>query len=193
MDYYEYILNPIKLNVIRKLNWRNLWIKKVDYIKEIHLEIKGKYACIDESINYYITMAEIAICYLNNYDNFYDYSYIQHKIILDETFFNKSYITEDIKERDFAEYLKYIYFNHNYDMNFLGELLARGNGIFNYDLVIARLLFPNYYFFYLEKYLLEDDDRLFSIIDCSFDYENYVNSIVNIINKFKSKKIILPF
>lgn len=193
MNYYDYILNPICLKKKKKLDWKFLWIRKVDYIEKFYLLIKEKYNCIDDSINYYIVMAEMAIYYLKNYNNYYDYAYIQHEIILDDAFVNKFYEKEDVKERDFAEYLKNIYLNDNYDMENIYKLLNRGSSFFNYDLIVARLLFPNYYFFYLEKYLLDGDEKLFNIISRSLEYEEYVNNIIIKINEFKSKKIILPF
>ena len=104
-DYY--IFNPIRLNKRKKLAWLELWINKSNYITNYYESIKGKYSIIDESIDYYIAMLEMGICYLNKYFGYYDYVYQQHSIIID----NESAIKEDIKERDFAEYLKYLFYS----------------------------------------------------------------------------------
>ena len=97
MDIDFYILNPKRLNKIKKLDWYDLWIKKSNYIINYYESIKGKYSIIDESINYYMVMLDMSIIYLKGYSDYYDYVYIQHGIILD----NDKYIKEDIKERDF--------------------------------------------------------------------------------------------
>lgn len=192
MNYINYIFNPVGLKNIKKLNWKDLWIKKSDYIQGYYLKIKGKYKIVDESINYYITMIEMAIYYLKDYDNYYDYFYKQHIIVFDGLFFDKNYFKEDVKERDFAEYLKYLFVKGNYDLNDIYNLLEKGRK-FNYDLVVARLLFPSYYIFYLEKFLLyHQDSELVNIISRSSEYEEYIKKIVNKINEFKVKKIILP-
>lgn len=187
IDYY--ILNPKRLNKIKKLDWYNLWIKKSDYIINCYENIKGKNSIIDESINYYMVMLDMGICYLKEYSNYYDYVYIQHGIILD----NNKYIKEDIKERDFAEYLKYLFYN-NYDIEKVYNLIKNGND-FNYNLVVARLLYPSYYLFYLEEFVINnnDYDKLLYIINRTNEYEVYVKSVVSEMNNFLSKKIVLPF
>ena len=138
-------------------------------------------------------MMEMAVYYLNDYSNYYDYSYIQHKIITNDTFFDKTYLKEDIKERDFSEYLKYIFFINNYSIDEVYLLIEKNINRFNYDLIVARLLLPNYYFFYMEKYILYGDYNIYQIVSRCEEYEEYVKCIVNKINKYKTKKIILPF
>ena len=186
-NYDYYIFNPIFLNKKIKLNWRSLWIKKSDYISKYISKIRKNYKEIDESIDYYLTMLEMAIYYLKDYDNYIDYAYVQHKII------NNMELNEDVKERDFSEYLKYTFFNKNYSMNYIYDLIEKGINIFNYDLVVARLLFPSYYLFYLEKYIIDGENNLNSIIERTSEYELYVKNIVNRINLYRDKKIVLPF
>ena len=196
MSFCDYILNPISFEVKIKLDWRNLWIKKNDYIENYYSKIEGRYPIIDNSINYYITMTEMAIYYLKDYYDYYDYSYIQHKIIINENFFDKKNIQLDVKERDFAEGLKYIFYKDQYNMEEIYNLLEKSKGKFNYDLVIARLIFPSYYYFYFEKLILGDmeaDRKLTNIVNNISKYEEYIKKIVDKINDLRIKKIILPF
>lgn len=192
-EYYEYIINPPVLRKIRKLDWRTLWIRKNDYIDRYYSCMRQEYKIIDESIDYYITMAEMSIYYLKNYDNYYEYNYIQHTIILVDNFFNEEYLKYDIKERDFAEYLKYLFLKNNYDIEKIYNLLENSVDKINYDLVVARLLFPSYYYFYLEKFLLGEDNKLLEIVKRTTEYENYIKKIVDKINECSNKKIVLPF
>jgi hypothetical protein len=193
MDFYDIIFRPVCLNVKKRLEWKELWIKKSEYIEKLCFSMKGQYRIIDESINYYIAMLEMAIYYLKDYDNYYDYIYVQHNIILDDFFKNDINVRYDIRERDFAEYLKYIFFNMQYKSVDIYSLLEKGKNIFNYDLVVARLLFPSYYYLYLEKYILNSDEKIFEIVDRHLEFEEYVKMIVNIMNYLGQKKIIIPF
>lgn len=184
------VLNPIRLNKKKKLDWFHLWIQKCDYISYYYGNIKGKYEVIDESIDYYMVMLEMGIYYLKDYFDYYDFVYIQHDLIIDAHID----IKEDIKERDFAEYLKYLFYNES-DINDVYRLLEIGRNKFNYFLVFVRLLYPSYYLFYLERVIVnnEDYDKLENVINRSTEYEMYIKSIVDKMNEYLTKKIVLPF
>lgn len=193
VDYY-YILNPICLNKKKKMDWIQLWINKSDYVSNYYEEIRGKYNIIDESIDYYMVMLEVGISYLKGYDNYYDYSYMQHKVIIENGYFDEKYLKEDFKERDFAEYIKYLFLK-KYSIDYVYELIDRGSKKFNYRLVIARLFFPSYYFYYLERAIIDgkDYDKLCDIVNRTSLYEEYLKNVVERMNKYMYKKIILPF
>ena len=186
----EYILNPFRLNERKKLDWYELWIYKSDYITSYYAGIKGKYSIIDESIYYYMIMLEIGIHLLKDYSNYYDYVYIQHNLLINESL----YIKEDIKERDFAEYIKYLFYN-NYDIKYIYDLIERYRDKFNYYLVGVRLLFPSYYLFYFEKVIVSnsDYDKLEDVVKRIPDYEQYLKNVINKLNEYVYKKIVLPF
>ena len=195
-NYIEnYILNPTSTKKVKRLLWYELWQKKSNYIEYYYNKIKNKYKIIDESINYYIGMLEKGIIYLKKYDNYYEYYYLQHKIFLNDNSSDLSNLKADIKERDCSEYLKYLFFKQDYDEKAISDFILKTNNKFNYDLVIARLLYPSYYLFFLEKFITEKVgyDDLNRIICRSKEYELYVNSIVLNINKYYEKKIGLPF
>ena len=159
-DYY--IFNPIRLNKRKKLAWLELWINKSNYITNYYESIKGKYSIIDESIDYYIAMLEMGICYLNKYFGYYDYVYL---------------------------------FYNNYDICYIYNYIDRGSQKFDYYLVVCRLLFPSYYFYYFEKIINDNNfhSKLKRIIDLSKEYEDYLNKVVDRMNRYLVKKIILPF
>ena len=190
MSIEDYILNPIKLCKKKKNDWLDLWIKKSDYITDYYKNIKGKYDIIDESIDYYIAMLEMCIYYLKDYFDYSDYVYIQHNIIMD----NDLCVKEDIKERDFAEYLKYLFYNE-YGIDYVYDLIENNYNRFNYYLVGIRLLFPSYYFYYFERIINDnkDYDKLCEVINNASDYEDYLKSVINKINNYLIKKIVLPF
>ena len=196
IDNFEYyIFNPIILSGEKKINWMELWINKNDYINSYYESIKGRNAIIDDSIDYYIAMTEMAIYYLKGFDNYYDHIFVQHKLILENNFFNRFFLKDDVKERDFAEYIKFLFLKGNYNINYIYNLVKNGVEKFNYELVVARLLFPSYYFYFLEKTIVNGEcfSELESLVRRADEYENYILSIVNEINKYLAKKIILPF
>lgn len=188
-------MNPEFCDKYIKLNWHELWIKKSENIEKYFNKIKGKYQIIDESINYYISILEMGIYFLREYDNYYDYGYLQHKIIIDEIYCDKNNFKIDVKEREIAEYLKCIFFKRIYSLEKIHTLIQKVNKKINYKLVIARLLMPNYYFYFVEKLIFEDRDNpeLYEIVDRIKEYEEYIKTIVDEINKINEKKIVLPF
>ena len=185
-----YILNPLRLNKRKKLDWFELWVNKSDYIMNFYKTIRGKYKIIDESIDYYIVMLEMGIYYLKVCSEYSDYVYQQYNIIVDDEMIFK----EDFKERDFAEYLKYLFYK-GCDINYVYSLIDNEKYKFNYCLVFCRLLFPSHYFYYFEKVISDNKcyDELQKIVVLSKEYEDYLRILVDRMNKYLVKKIILPF
>ncbi len=186
--YYRYNLddNNLSLNRTNRVEWRNIWIKKSDYIEHYYSNIVGKYKLIDESIDYYLGMLEAAIYYLYDYLEYEDGSFIEHKYFDNNYLRNPLNLKIDVKERDFAEYLKYIFFDREYHNINVEELIIRYKDYYNYDLVVARLLYPNYYFDLFDKVILleESEEVLYKIISRNREYERYLKRIVNCISTF---------
>ena len=195
INYEYYILNPKGLNKIKKLDWTQLWIKKIDYILDCYNRIKGKYKIIDESIDYYIAMWENGLFQLKEWSNYYNNAFGQHMIIFYENFFDHNFYKVDVKERDLSEYIKYMFFKNDYNINYIYSLVEKSIDEFNYYLVVARLLFPSYYIYYLEKVFVynEDYNVLEKIINRTREYEEFLKKIVDKINQHLTKKIVLPF
>ena len=195
INYEYYVLNPIGLHRKKRLDWLELWIEKADYLSNYYMKIEGKYEIIDESIDYYFALLESGINYLKKYNNYWDYSFLQHHMFSYNNFCDKNSFKEDLKERDLAEYIKYLFISSNYNISDIYKLIEKTIYNFNYELVIARLLFPSYYLYYLEKLILYDIDydMLEKIINRSGEYEEYLKKIVNKINQYILNKIVLPF
>ncbi len=189
---YNIELNTLSLNSLKPLMWRDLWINKSDYIEYYYLNIVGKYKLIDESINYYLGMLEMAIYYLYDYQDYQDVIFVEHKCFNKINLFNPLNIKADIKERDFSEYLKFIFYNNEYKNMNMEELLFKYRDYYNYELVIARLLYPNYYFDLFDKVIMlkESEDILYKVISRSGEYEVYLKKIISYVSTFfEIKKI----
>ena len=128
----------------------------------------------------------MGIYLLKDYDYYFKEEFIQHKIFNKEDYTNPFNLIEDCKERDFAEYLKYIFFEDKYQNIDISNIIQRGKEIFEYNLVIARMLLPNYYFNIVEDIILEkvNQNELKKIINKSSEYEEYLTQIIKEIEKF---------
>lgn len=189
---YSLELNSLSINSLINLRWRNLWINKSDYIEYYYSNIVGKYKLIDESVDYYLGMLEMAIYYLFDYNDYKDVGFIEHRVFDKNKLFNPLNIKIDVKERDFAEYLKFLFFNGLYKDIDIEKLIYTYKDFYNFDLVIARLLYPNYYFDLFDKVILleESESILFNVISKSQEYESYLKRILTYISTFfKIKKI----
>lgn len=171
--------NSLSLNVTNRVEWREIWIRKSDYIEYYYSNIVGKYKLIDESIDYYLGMLETAIYYLYDYGDYKDVSFIVHKYFDKDYLYNPLNLKADVKERDFAEYLKYIFFSNEYLNINVEELIIRYKDYYNYDLVLARMLYPNYYFDLFDRVILleESENVLYKVISRNKEYEVYLKRI----------------
>lgn len=192
----EYI-SPNKRKLIKE-NWYFLWSRKNDYLEYQFEHVNGKYRIIDESIDYYIGMAETAISYIKYIENTKNINEITnlaicHKRIEKEELSNPINLMVDIKERDIGEYLKYIFYNETYDNEKIKETI-RFCEINRLDCqkVYARVIYPSKYFDIYESVIKGDKkpEELKKIIKKVDKYESYLNKIYEYISKkIELKKI----
>lgn len=184
--------NSLSLNNLSRLMWRDLWIRKSDYIEYYYSHIIGKYRLIDESIDYYLGMLEMAIYYLYDYVDYSDVSFVEHKTFNEKNLFNPLNLKVDVKERDFSEYLKYIFFNNIYKEVDIEKIIIKYKDYYNYDLIVSRLLYPNFYFDLFDRVILngESESVLYQVISRTQEYEDYLKRIVDCVSTFfEIKKI----
>ena len=170
---------PILINNGMYLNWRNIWIARSDYIEEYYDRIRGETPLINESFDYYMGLLEFAICYLGD-DYYYGVGYLQHKHFDYNELNNPLNIKVDFLERDFAEYLKYIFITGEYKNIDMKELILENRYNYNFNLVIARIIYPNYYFNLLDDIIVgyENENILFNIIERNQEFEAYLKNII---------------
>lgn len=185
VDYHYYFSNIIILSDYKN-NWYYSWLERSDYLEDKYYEIKGKYPIIDESFDYYLGLLEMSIYYLRHYNYISGNGYLQHERYSKKELYNPLNIKIDFKERDFAEYLKYIFFSKEYLNIDISCLIYQNRNNYNFGLVFARILYPNYYFDVFDKIVFfnEDEIELKKIIDCVQDFKNYVNYILLEMNKY---------
>lgn len=190
-DMLKEIINcqKIILNKSEYIKWSKLWADKCDYIEsEYYNNIQGKYALIDESIDYYIGMTETAINYYNY--NITEYLnnilYITHKRISYEDFYNPINIKIDYKERDYSEYLKMLFFTEKYKKVDLKLIITQYNLQKEQSIrLISRLMYPSYYYDLYEKIITKSasEKEIRKILERIDEYEEYIKKIYILINK----------
>lgn len=193
-EYLLQVFNHKSIN--NRLNWGELWCRKIDNIEYQLRHIENKYPLIEKSIDYYIGMTESAISYINNisYDDYQEDKVITHIRIYDKSVNNPQNIILDYRSRDISEYLKYVFIKNKYDYDFIREKLSLLNfSEFSWQLVYSRLFFPNFYFDIYDKVIINklNEESIYSIIDRIEEYEIYLDSIYDIIcEQKKIPKII---
>ena len=177
-----------------KCIWGTLWSNRVDYYLEQLKEVVDineiKYA-----MDYYISLAEIAISYFNNLEEIYKSSELTYTIshhitsspVTKYELYNPSNMCKDLIVRDVAEYIKASFFEDILTNNEILNLIDNINlneALANYLLV--RLIYPSYMFKIYDKYIetKEIDRKFYEYMKKSREYEHL---LANIYNKLKLK------
>ena len=178
-------------------NWLNLWISKIDYLEYHHEQNFSKFPLINSSFNYFIGLGENAISYLSETLRKYkaDYSdvgVISHDVILvDDTIYNlynPENIIIDHKARDLAEYIKVSFFKDNYSIfDELDEYFRHHYfSIFGIELVIARVLWPSFYFEAYDEVMRNKitESSVLKITSRVSEYERYLGDVFKYFRRF---------
>ena len=190
----DYLGNSLYTNKINS-NWGVLWSKKIDYLENLISQFGKKYPIMVNSFNYFVGMAENAISYFNSIKFTENYSYyISHKVMnidkVVDCFYNPLNIIFDYKVRDIAEYIKKVFFCIDYDKSKIYNEINKyfSNNKFtktDIKLLIARLLYPSFYFELYEKILVEGQNEkiILDVVSNLDDYEKYLNGIISYFKK----------
>ena len=182
---------PISVDKLKRNDWYNLWVKKIDYFEYQLSQIGKKYPLIRESFNYYIGLAENAIILVNNIDFNNIPLGLSHRRITNMSFnlYNPLNIVIDARIRDVCEYFKFCFFN-NIDISMELELFLSYNS-FNIDeakLFLARMFFPTYYFDLYEKIIDNEIDES-EIKKVIIKADNYEKILKQVYYHFKNNQI----
>lgn len=187
-----YMLNEnVDLSGLKSLlrtNWVSLWSSKVDYIEYQMGHLIKKYPFLNNTIDYYLGLCENAITYIKNLKMFSDYKIpigISHKrIIKDATLFdlyNPLNLILDYKVRNIAEYLKDAFFKDE-DVNYILNIVFKNFWFdkLNLSLLVARLLYPSYYFDLFEEIIDKelDENIILPLTKKSSKYEEFIDLII---------------
>lgn len=191
------VLNPQNSKLYRN-NWDDLWSSKTDYFEFQVKELALQKEVVKNSVGYYIGLAENAISYVSN-TKFKYAKLMEGKIVLSHrriyypnyklNYLNPLSFIFDLEVRDVAEYLKSMFFNEEYEEvieELRSYLKIRPLSIYEYQMLMARLIYPTYYFDVYEKVMNKDEneERLVAIISHSEDYELFLKNAYFEISKY---------
>ena len=183
------ILSFSNLITTGKLKWGTLWSNRVDYYLEQIAEVVEQKE-IKYAMDYYISLAEIAISYFNTLSEIYNENTLtftlSHHIVTSPVdkymFYNPSNMCFDLSVRDIAEYIKESFFNDiltNYEILSLIDKINLNESLANYLLV--RLIYPSYIFKLYDIFIetKELNKKLYEYIKKSREYETLLSTIYN--------------
>lgn len=182
-----------KIEKIIRFNWTILWEEKIDYFEQQIFSKKDEYGSLLDSFNYYVGMAENAILYvreaLKNQDEYPNQLVASHRRFYNNMslidFYDPTNLIVDHRSRDVAEFLKFLFISNDYDFSVINDFLNKYRlSKLDAHLLFGRLLFPGFYFDYLEKSLFNQiDDSIFWLEDRTEEYNQYIMEIYLILNK----------
>lgn len=167
-------------------NWGILWSNKIDYLERLISENNKKYPLMADSFNYFLGMAENAIGYYNsiiipkNYNLFISHHNLSFNNSI-ELVYNPLNIFFDYIARDIGEYIKYSFFTNNKNIFNELSLLINDLSVIDVKLIIARIMYPSFYFNLYEDILIynKDEKVLLKIIEKLDDYQKYLANIID--------------
>ena len=183
------ILSFSNLITTGKLKWGTLWSNRVDYYLEQIAEVVEQKE-IKYAMDYYISLAEIAISYFNTLSEIYNENTLtftlSHHIVTSPIdkymFYNPSNMCFDLSVRDIAEYIKESFFNDiltNYEILSLIDKINLNEALANYLLV--RLIYPSYIFKLYDIFIetKELNKKFYEYMKKSREYETLLSTIYN--------------
>ena len=166
-SYNNVIVENNQNSSINYSDWIKLWERKIDYYDNIKTDDK----LLTEANDYYIGLAEIAIQYCKK--NVRKSKYLNICNTDFEDMYNPLKVVLDCSEREIGEQIKYYFFYKDINELNVNQLIKNKD----IDKIIARLLFPNYYF-NLYEYHKEMKKKLIKIISLAEKYEKFIEKFI---------------
>lgn len=177
-----------KYKKIKRNNWLNLWSDKIDYLEYQISQFGKKYPVIRDSFSYYIGLAENAIQFFKTINFNYSFCVCHKRIKKDCTMYdlyNPLELIIDSRIRDYSEYYKQRFYNHDVDFFELEEHIYNSNlNEAELKLLFCRMLFPTSYFDIYEDIVIDgiDERELIPIITKVDKYELLIKNLYMFIN-----------
>ena len=170
----------IVFNHKNNTNWAILWSVKVDYYEKNYNNIKDN--IIKESFNYFIGMAENAILLFKKINISNNICLCHERFSNNDDFYNPLNLIIDYKVRDYAEYIKNEFYNHNkYYYDYIKRIIYK----YNYNdvmLFFIRMLFPSTFFDEYDNYIKQEKVN-YNFFYKKYEYEIYLKKIYKEIRK----------
>lgn len=173
-----------KFNKLKRDDWYNLWIRKIDYLEYQINQFGKKYKLISENSAYYIGLAENSIQLLANIEKNNIRLTIAHnrtyKTTTKDEYYNPINFIIDSIVRDISEYIKDCIINDIEIEEILDKYVYYNKLNENeIKMMFIRILYPSYYIDMCEK-IIEgqiEEKELKKIIDKTENIEQNIKKI----------------
>ena len=161
------------ININEKEDTYSLWCKKIDYYYTQVIDFNVEKEELINLFNYYVGYGEIAISLLDNIRLLDCRISISRKVniypIDYKLYFDPTNIIFDYSTRELAEYIKYTIINNIFNIDEIISIIDINN-FNNIEIIylIARVMYPNYFFNVFEDYIISDE---------LYDYSKYYTYI----------------
>ncbi len=162
MFFSNLITSDTENSLLRRNNWKQLWMEKNDYFEYQVSQFGKSYPKIRDSFSYFIGLSEIGISLLNETKTEFPLVISHRRICSNDTLFdlyNPLNFVLDYKERDMIEFWKEEIFKESFSIDefiiFIRSLALKED---SWLLLLARAFYPTFYF-----------DRYERIIDNHFE------------------------
>lgn len=183
-----------KLVVNSKYNnyWQALWSNKIDFLESKIKDVKNL-KVVTSSFDYYVGLGENAITLLNNINKKFpnDTVLVLSRFRVNYPLYYRDYFNPlnfiiDSRIRDIAGYLKNKFFSGEDIKEDIDIIFKNKYSDYEYNLFIARMLYPSYYFDVLESVLNQkaEEKDLLKIIDKVEEYEKLLKDLCTYLSKF---------
>jgi len=184
LTMYEYFKN------LRKNNWREFWITKIDYFEYQISELGINFPILRDNFNYFIGITETAISLLYNFSYNSNLIIAHRRVTVNSTLqdlYNPLNLIIDSRIRDICEYFKSLFFYDTLDLidiqNYFNITNLTQQELY---LFYVRMLFPSFYFDIYEKIIngSNDDKELLKIIDKIDTYQVLLRNLYWLLKRY---------
>lgn len=184
-----YITLNSKLSSLNHFPWIKLWENKIDYFEQWFQSHQDSYKKIYPLFHYFIGIAENALLYFKQSEveetkEQTDQLVISHnRLNLNYTlydYYDPTNIIIDHASRDVSEYLKSCFVNKVWDLDLIKEYLKKHTfSKYGIRIMISRILFPSFFFDYLEEMITNDSEIDLLYLEARADeFQNFIKQII---------------
>ncbi len=157
-----------KISTLNRFPWTRLWENKIDYFEEWLFIKQDGYKKIYPLFHYFIGIAENALLYLKESEREEqkepsDQLVISHDRVTINyelyDYYDPANIIIDHASRDISEYIKSMFLHRVWDLDLVKQYLENHYfSRYGIRMIFARILFPSFFFDYLEEMITNNRD-----------------------------------
>lgn len=186
-----------KKALLKSYNFIEEWTKEIDTIEKELIEYNQEYTIIQNSIDYFIGMAENAVELMNNYAVHIEENNdsIGHKLnykLFENNSLNNPFLFIKVnKMYDISNYIKHQLLYNKIDYDEIKTIINR-NSDYEQALLFSCVLYPSPYFDLVKKVLIkeEKEEKINLFIEKIDEYNKLLSFLKQCINNDNIKKII---